>query len=35
MLLAEGSVSLFLAGCRLFEKPETVLERGSVGSRGF
>ncbi len=32
MLLAEGSVSLFLAGRRQLEKSEALLERGSVRS---
>jgi hypothetical protein len=34
MLLAECSVSLFLAGCRLLEKPEPLLKRGGVRSPG-
>jgi hypothetical protein len=34
MLLAECSVSLFLAGRRLLEKREPLLDRGSVRSPG-
>jgi hypothetical protein len=32
MLLAERSVPLFLAGRRLFEKPEPLLERAGIRS---
>jgi hypothetical protein len=34
MLLAECSVSLFLAGRRLLKKSEALLERGSLRSAG-